>query len=504
MRSILPLCALPILLAAAKPPPATVQDTKTLPGFGSVPVYHPRDLAHARGVVLFISGDGGWNLGVVDMARRLADRSIVVGLSMPAWQKRVEKSPGSCWYPAGELEVAAQAVEKLYALPRYVRPILVGYSSGATVVYGALAQGPPTTFRGAVSLGFCPDLEVKRPFCGTPSWEPKWDAKKRQSWLPETSSMPDPPAGGPSWVALQGTIDEVCSPQQTIDFVGRVPHAKVVELQKVGHGFSVPSHWGAAFDASVAEMFETGSILDPTPHVVRRGAGDASPSEVLARLETLDLPLEVVWPKDTRAVSIFVSGDGGWADLDEGVAKGLASHGVAVVGWNTLRYFWSAKPPERFAHDLGRVIAAIPEGLPLFAGGYSFGAETVSVVAAAGREPSLTRLAGLVLIAPGRNATFEVSPLDWLMTRHTDDSHPVAPSIETTSRPVLCLAPEKDNDTGCPTVARPGYSRQTLPGGHHFGSDYDEIASRIVAFVDGTIGTPSDSSAGSKAKVTAL
>ena len=64
----------------------------------------------------------------------------------PAWQKSAEKQGDRCWYPAGELEVAAQALEKHYALPRYVPPILVGYSSGATVVYGALAQAPSTTF----------------------------------------------------------------------------------------------------------------------------------------------------------------------------------------------------------------------------------------------------------------------------------------------------------------------------------------------------------------------
>jgi len=481
MKRIALLALLPLVLAAA--PSSTIEEKKSLPGFGEVAVYRPRDLSRAHGVVLFISGDGGWNLGVVDMARRLADRAIVAGLSMPAWQKRAERNEKACWYPAGELETAAQAIEKLYALPRYVRPILVGYSSGATVVYGALAQAPATTFRGAVSLGFCPDLEVKRRFCGTESWKPGWDEKKRQSWLPEDERMPEREGGGAKWIALQGTIDQVCTPSQTVAFVHRVPHAKVVSLEKVGHGFSVPAHWGDAFDRSVTEMLEPTSVLTPEAHIVTRDAVHPSPEEVAAKLESLDLPLEIVWPNDAKDVLIFVSGDGGWADLDAGVAKGLASRGIAVVGLNTLRYFWLEKPPDRFARDLARLIAALPPELPVFAGGYSFGAETVPVVTAGAAAAGLSRIAGLVLLAPTAYATFEVSALDWIRTSTTPTDHPVARAIEAEQRPVLCLVPDDDGVSGCPSAARPGYERATLPGGHHFGSNYDGLASRVAAFV---------------------
>jgi type IV secretory pathway VirJ component len=473
--------------AKPSPPPAGVtEETKKLPGFGDVTIDRPKDLAKARGVVLFVSGDGGWNLGVVDMARRLADRAIVAGLSMPAWQKRAEASPNSCWYPSGELEVAAQALEKSYGLPRYVRPILVGYSSGATVVYGALAQAPPTTFRGAVSLGFCPDLEVRRPFCGSKSWKPGWDEKKHQSWLPEWTAMPEREGGGDKWIALQGLIDQVCEPQATVDFVNKVPHSKIVSLDKVGHGFSVPARWGAAFDKSVVEMLEPGSVMDAQPATVHQSETDRSPVEVTAKLEGLDLPLEIVWPETARAVVVFVSGDGGWAELDGQVAKGLAAKGIAVVGWNTLRYFWLEKTPDRFAKDLSRLIGALPEGLPVFAGGYSFGAETIPVVVAASAKtfPALAGLAGLVLLGPGPYAAFEVSPLDWFREGGGSTAHPVAKAVASLGPlAVLCMDSRGTSDSGCPEDPRPGYEKVELPGGHHFGGDYDDIAARIATFV---------------------
>jgi type IV secretory pathway VirJ component len=465
--------------------PGVIEETRKLPGFGDVAVYRPAELSAAHGVVLFVSGDGGWNLGVVDMARRLAPRAIVAGLSMPAWQKRAERSPDACWYPAGDLEVAAQALEKIYAIPGYVPPIVVGYSSGATVVYGALAQAPPTTFRGAVSLGFCPDLEVKRPFCGSTGWSPGWDGKKRQSWLPECERMAERDGGGTKWIALQGLIDQVCAPAQTVEFVGRVPHAKVVSLDKVGHGFSVPARWGSAFDAAVEDMLQSADILDPAPPVVRQDETHRSPDEVAAKLEGLGLPLEVVWPAAAHAVVIFVSGDGGWSELDQSVARGLASRGIAVVGWNTLRYFWLAKTPAKFADDLGRLVTALPDGLAVFAGGYSFGAETVPVVVASASAGSpLRRIAGLVLLAPGTYASFEVSPLDWIRSETPPTEHAVAKALEATGAlPVICLTPKGGGDSGCAVAPRPSFVRAELPGGHHFGGDYDSLASRIAAFV---------------------
>src|SRR4030095_5785956 len=123
-------------------PAAIRKEQITVPVFGKVTVYRPEQVQRIRGVILFVSGDGGWNLGVIEMARRAAKDSLVVGLSMPAWRKQVEHHPDLCWFPAGDLESTAQTIEKTYKLPRYIHPILMGYSSGATAVYAAIAQAP--------------------------------------------------------------------------------------------------------------------------------------------------------------------------------------------------------------------------------------------------------------------------------------------------------------------------------------------------------------------------
>ncbi|HEX5042989.1 MAG TPA: AcvB/VirJ family lysyl-phosphatidylglycerol hydrolase [Candidatus Polarisedimenticolaceae bacterium] len=454
------------LLLSAAVVSSTKEEVVKLPGFAAVHIYRPDPLDRARGVVLFVSGDGGWNSGVVEMARRLAPHALVAGLSMPAWQKSAEKGRDRCWYPAGELEVAAQALEKHYALPRYVPPILVGYSSGATVVYGALAQAPSTTFAGGVSLGFCPDLEVARPLCGQGDWKPSYDPRQRKGWLPEKRDLAS------AWHVLQGAMDQVCSPSGTAGFVQAIPSAHLAWLEKVGHGFGLPARWGAAFDGAVAALLEPAGLLAPPPA--------ASPS----RFDALGLPLEVSWPEGAKQAVIFVSGDGGWADLDRTVARDLAADGIAVIGWNTLRYFWSAKTAEHFRHDLARVVEAIPAEMSVAAGGFSFGAEVVPAALAAGpRNGALARVSALVLLAPGTHASYEVSPLDWVGAGGSSGPSVADALARLQPLPVLCMDGSEEDASGCHGATAPAIQHVGLPGGHHFGGDFHGLADRIARFL---------------------
>ena len=78
---------------AAKPKPPA-HDPKaarivTVPRLGEVTIYAPP--GEPRGLALFASGDGGWNLGVWDMAQTAANLGYVVaGFSTPAFLKAME------------------------------------------------------------------------------------------------------------------------------------------------------------------------------------------------------------------------------------------------------------------------------------------------------------------------------------------------------------------------------------------------------------------------------
>jgi type IV secretory pathway VirJ component len=212
-------------------------DEQTLPfgNFGTVRVYRQSPLsAH---VVLFVSGDGGWNLGVVDMARELSSLdALVAGIDITHYLGQIATTDEPCSYPAADFEALSKFLQKKFDFPRYLPPVLVGYSSGATLVYAAVCQAPPNTFRGAISLGFCPDLQLTKPLCRGSGLEWKTgDRGKGYSFLP-ASDLQTP------WIALQGTIDQVCNADATRAYVSQVKGGQIVMLPKVGHGFSVPKN----------------------------------------------------------------------------------------------------------------------------------------------------------------------------------------------------------------------------------------------------------------------
>ena len=117
-------------------------------------------------VVLFLSGDNGWESPVTEMARKLVERgALVAGIDTPQLFEALEADGASCVYPDGDLENLSHYLQGYARLPTYHTPVLAGYSAGATMAYAMLAQAPDGTFAGAVSLGFCVEMDLAKPLC---------------------------------------------------------------------------------------------------------------------------------------------------------------------------------------------------------------------------------------------------------------------------------------------------------------------------------------------------
>ena len=215
--------------------------------FGAVTLY--RSDAEPRDVVLFLSGDGGWNLGVISMARRLtAKGAVVAGIDIRHYLVQLEKSRDKCVSPAADFENLSRYLQSKLGFKRYLQPTLVGYSSGATLVYATLAEAPDGLFKGALSIGFCPDLDLKKPLCKGDGVEstPRRDAK---GVLKGVDVLPAKKLSG-RWISLQGEMDQVCPAAATQKFIANVPGADVVMLPKVGHGYSVEKNWVPQYEAA--------------------------------------------------------------------------------------------------------------------------------------------------------------------------------------------------------------------------------------------------------------
>src|SRR5215208_2711430 len=95
----------------AAPAAAHPGETLTFGRFGQVTLYRPA--AEPRHVVLFFSGDGGWNRGVTEMARILAGMdSLVVGIDLPRYVKQLAATAEKCSYPAADLELLSKTVQR--------------------------------------------------------------------------------------------------------------------------------------------------------------------------------------------------------------------------------------------------------------------------------------------------------------------------------------------------------------------------------------------------------
>lgn len=437
--------------------------------FATVTVYH--EAPQPQQVVLFVSGDGGWNKGVVDMARELATTgALVVGIDIVHYLGELATSTDACLYPASDFEALSQFVQKKLDLPRYVVPVLVGYSSGATLVYAILAQAPPNTFQGAVSLGFCPDFPATKPFCKGSglAWEPR-PKGKGINFLPATHLQAP-------WIALQGTVDRVCDPAGTEGFVKQVPSGEIVVLPKVGHGFSVPRNWLPQFKEAFLRVAQASPAAAPTAATpVSTESADVS-----------DLPLVELPARGTQTdlLAVIVSGDGGWAGIDRELGETMADRGVAVVGLDSLQYFWRKKTPEIAGRDLERILrrylTAWKKGRALLVG-YSRGAEVVPFMANRLPAELRSRVVLLALLAPSPSVELEFHVGDWLGGGGGKNQLPVRPEVEKLAgTPILCFYGEEEHETLCRDLPPSLATGVPLKGAHHFGGDYKAIAETIL------------------------
>ena len=471
-------CVLPAaaaLVAAAAPPPmpprsaappVADKEATRLPTrrFGTVTVYVPEGTP--RSVAIFVSGDGGWELGVVNMARALAGLgAVVIGVDIRHYFESLRKAaarPGaSCQMIAADFEALSHQVQRQIGMSEYHVPVLVGYSSGATVVYATLVQSPPGTFAGALSLGFCADQDFAGAQLCAGNGLHYTQNRQHELVFEPAHDLRQP------WIAFQGQTDQVCNPRAAEEFAAQVEGGAVVKLPLVGHGFSVERNWMPQFRAAYASL--TTRVESPPER----------PPEVSG------LPLQEVHAAGSSSeFALLITGDGGWAGLDRELAARLAAAGVPTVALDSLKYFWSERTPDETARDVARLLrhylAAWNKQRVLLIG-YSFGADVLPFVVNRLPPELRARVASVSLLGIDAHASFEVGIAEWVGS--AADGPPTRPELAGLGQvPVLCIYGEGETDSICPGLTAPGIAREQVGSGHHFSGEYARLAERILAF----------------------
>jgi type IV secretory pathway VirJ component len=452
--------------------------------FGAVNVYRSR--GRARDVVLFISGDAGWDGAAAALAQRLADKgAIVAGIDLRRYREALQKASEACVSPSPDLENLSHYLQSKLGLKKYIEPTLVGYGAGATLAYETLAESPEGLFKSVLTIGFCPDLALSKPLCKSPNIDTT--PRLNSSGLQQAVALSAASHLAGRWVSLQGELDKTCPAPLIKKFMASVPGSDMVALPRVAHDYAVPGNWMSQYDAAYAR-------------VAALPRGEIKSSGLPAAVA--DLPLVIVpavrpvasaMPVAAVPVAagagghgdwfgVFLTGDGGWVGLDKGVSAELAKHDIPIVGWDSLKYFWSRRTPEGASRDLDRVVrtyARLWGRSRVLLIGYSQGADTLPFMV--NRLPDDThRMVGYTtLLGISDNALWEFKVATWLGS--PPKGIPTGPELARWSgAPYLCMYGESDGDAACAQLTGHDGTVLKLAGGHHFDGGYSEIADDIL------------------------
>jgi type IV secretory pathway VirJ component len=196
-----------------------------------------------------------------------------------------------------------------------------------------------------------------------------------------------------------------------------------------------------------------------------------------------DLPL-LLFQNDKLKKDYFVilfSGDGGWRDFSDTLAKIISSKGINVIGFNTIPYFDTLRSPERVAKDLERIIRNFSHAFGkqhVLIGGYSFGSEILPFVYNKLETEFKDKVTDVFMVGPSTGADFKVSPVYYY---NPYDSKPVYPELLKTDKEKFTIFCDNQKRSLCKLFKRKD-NLKTIPlnSGHMFTGKYREVAELIA------------------------
>lgn len=451
-------------------------ETMKFGAFGKITIYKP--ISVPEEVVLFISGDGGWNTGVIEMARNIVKQgAIVVGINIQHYFKAIKTEKVKCYYLAGDFEELSLSLQKKYKISQYLKPILVGYSSGATLAYGLLAQAPSNTFKGAIALGFCPDIDLNKTLCNGSGLN-SHILKEGKSYYLETSEKLTAP-----FIVLQGMDDKVCSYTECEKYMKGMHLGELISLPKVGHGFGVTKNWLPEFISAFKKIQNTTSYeakIEAENTVLKSQHITPLPS---------DLPLTLV-PSNivtNLPMAFVISGDGGWTSFDQTLSEHLAKKGISVVGLDAQKYFWNAKTPEESSAAISKAILYYMHEWnkkTFILTGYSFGACVAPFIADHFSVQLKEALKGVYCLSPDETGDFEIHLSDMLNFNKVR-KYNVLEEVKKikTLNPICFFGEEEENNVRNHFIAT-GVKVVTLSGNHHYNNDFNTIAENVLKTIN--------------------
>jgi type IV secretory pathway VirJ component len=415
--------------------------------YGSVEVIEPPE--PARGVVIFFSDRTGITAATEAAALTITKAgAVVVEVDTPSYLNGLDKLDEKCHELVGDAEGLSHRLQRQRKFPDYFTPVVAGIGEGGTVAELALAQAPAVTIEAAVALDPSATVSSRRPIC----------AEASVASGPGGFRYGSPKALSGKWEI--GLTSDAAKADR--DYVAALLGARApVGVRDFGSKVNAGEALRAMIESFMAPRSKGGTNLGALPLSI--------------------LPV----PHPSGLMAVVLSGDGGWRDLDKTIAQDLQAQGVPVVGWDSLRYFWSGKTPAQTAKDLAGVLDIYMEKwhanhVALI--GYSFGADVLPFAYNRLPEALRSHVAVLALLGLAKSADFEIRVSEFLGESPGPGAPQVAPELsKIPPAMVQCFYGQKEEDTVCPEFEHSGVEVIRTGGGHHFNGDYAALARRILA-----------------------
>jgi len=408
--------------------------------YQNVEVWQPQ--GPDRGVVLLLTDSRGKGPDADTVAQALAaDGRWVAVINTAALMTALKQEKDDCIALTGDLDNLGRHLQGWSHRAGFDPPILAGIGDGAALSYVAAAGAETDTF--SAWLGIAPSADPPKalPLCDGPGVAVSRNAVEPfELDMPAAAWFDSGVPLDPFWPLLLGPWDAA----------GRVESPAPAQTAKA---------WQQTLKPVLAALPEAGP-----------------PQEVLDGLPLTEIPVP-----GAQHLVILLSGDGGWAGLARDLSAELTARGISVVGFDSLRYFWTRREPQGLADDLSKIIEHYakrwdPQTIDLV--GYSQGADVLPFAWPLLSEDARKHVAHLTGIALGRQAAFEFHVGQWLGVR---GDYPIAPQLKPLSGTGFsCIYGDEDDDSICPDIDPKAYRVVKMAGGHHFNGNMTGLADAML------------------------
>lgn len=201
-------------------------------------------------------------------------------------------------------------------------------------------------------------------------------------------------------------------------------------------------------------------------------------------VKSQNLPMkEWVTASHDKPLIFYISGDGGMNNFSTSLCEEFYKKGFDVFALNARSYFWDKKTPQKTADDVNNFLSQKLSGRKnqqVVLIGYSFGADVLPFILNRLSKNIDDKILVSFLMASSGNTDFEIHWAD-IFGRGTKRSLDVVSEInKLKDEKIVIISASDDKTLEVNKITLKRFTREVLPGGHHFDGDTGEIVNVIL------------------------